>query len=225
VENVYLGNAEEKIQAEHGKYKVVVKNYSYHTADRTASIPWRVVVQMNGQTEWYFGACQGSGPTSKVVACEFEYFGRTVPFPGDEKASFDASNLVSLTTSTGQTLESISQLVGVMIDLDKLDEVRNLVMEDESNESVERPEEAPSGTLEVTSRERMDMLLAGLPKRFHLAVAHAFGGTTLVDDCAEQISRKMVAENIPLHALSAAGYPPEIVDAVKSKLVSAAASH
>jgi hypothetical protein len=229
VENVYLGDAEKQIEAAHGKYKVFVRNFDYHTMDRTAAIPWRVVIQKNGQTERYFGKCQGSGPKSDQVASEFEYSGRTVPFPDEEKELFDASNLVSLTTSTGQTLESLTQLLGTFIELEKLDAVRNLVQEEEDgdecmDDNEERPLEADAGVLEVTSRDRLDILLAKLPKRFHLAAADAFGGISLVEECSEHISRQMVANKIPLSVLSSVGYPPEIVDAVKSKLASALAS-
>jgi hypothetical protein len=126
-------------------------------------------------------------------------------------------------------LESLAQLLGTFIELEKLDAVRDLVQEEEDgdecmDDNEERPLEADAGVLEVTSRDRLDILMAKLPKRFHLAVADAFGGISLVEECAEQISRQMVANKIPLSALSSSGYPPEIVYAVKSKLASALAS-
>ena len=75
----------------------------------------------------------------------------------------------------------------------------------------------------MTSRDRLNMQLAKLPKRFHVAICNAFGGVSLVDECAEQLSRKMIADKIPIKALADAGYPKDVIYAVKSKLGSAAA--
>jgi len=226
VENIFVGDIEKKIEAECGEYKVVVQNYSYRTAKR-GPIPWRVVIDKNGQKESFWGECEGTGEASNQVACTFQYRGRTIPFPDEEKLSFDTCNTVNLTTSTGQTIESISELLCVMFQLKNLDEVRALVERDggtgEKGDNDERPILAPTGTLEITNRERLDILLTKLPKRFRAKVTECFGGINLVDECVELISHKMVADRIPLSALSAAGYPREVVDAVKIKLTSATA--
>jgi hypothetical protein len=83
---------------------------------------------------------------------------------------------------------------------------------------LERPLTAQHGTLEVTSRDRTTMLLARLPLRFHMIVGEAFGGPSLVETCAMDISRQMVAENIPISELKRNGYPDGIVEAVKSQM-------
>ncbi|KAL3938667.1 MAG: hypothetical protein SGARI_001653 [Bacillariaceae sp.] len=242
VENIFLGNAEKKVEADHGSYTVFVQNYAYHTSNVGAEIPWRVVIDKNGKKENFVGKCKGSGESSEQIVCEFEYAGRTAPFPGEEKDSFSTSNL---------TLESVSQLVGVLKDLETLNEVRVLAeMDDDNDEADEafsgyesdsidgscdeddgeetettRPTQANAGTLEVTSRDLLDMRLGKLPNRFHLAVSDAFGGVSLVEMCAENLSRKLIAEKIPLKVLTEAGYPKEIVNAVKSKLAFAASAN
>jgi hypothetical protein len=229
VENVFIGDLDEHIEAPQGKYKVVIQNYNYHTKDRSASIPWKLVVTMNGSKQTYTGECQGSGTGSDVVACEFEYTGRTAPFPGEEdkeKSAFEASDLINLTASTGQTLESITQLVRVHQQLALLDEAR--VIDDEHRDTTmterSRPIEAEAGTLEVTSRDHTDMLLAGLPQKFQRTVAEAFGGISLAEACAKEIARRMIEGKVPLSELKRHGYPSEIVDAVKRALATGAAA-
>lgn len=219
VENVFLGDLDSRIEAPLGMYKVVVQNYAYHTRDRNASIPWKIVVAMNGSKQIYTGECKGTGTCSDVVACEFEYNGRIVPFPVDEdkeKSAFEASDLVNLTSSTGQTLESMVQLVKVHQQLDHLDEVRALVEDmDVTTTEQSRPIEAAVGTLEVTSKDRLDMLLIALPQKFHRVVAEAFGGISLVEECAKEVAHRMFECKLPLSALKRAGYPNDVIDAVK----------
>lgn len=230
VENVFIGDLDEHIEAPRGKYRVVVQNYCYHTEDRRASIPWKVVVNMNGSKQTFYGECQGEG--SNVVACDFEYAGRTVPFPGEEekeKSAFDASDLVNLTASAGQTLESMTQLLRVHQQLDLLDEARVLDQNDIHvstlpAEQTSRPIEALPGTVEVTNRDLTDVLLAGLPQRFVRAVTESFGGISLAEACAQEIARSMVKGMIPLSELDRQGYPTEVVDAVKRSLATATAA-
>lgn len=224
VENVYLGDADKRIEAIHGTYKVFVTNFAYHTNDTNAAIQWRVVIDMNGQKQRFLGECRGEQDASDKIVCEFDYTGRTVPFPGEEKDSFDTSNLVDLTTSTGQTLDSVSQLLTAIGDLEVLDDVQVLAMDDADTEDMqveESPTEAGVGSLRVTSHNLLDIKLSKLPRRFHKAVSGAFGGASFAEECAEVLARQMVKERIPLKELSHAGYPPDVIDAVKSKLVSA----
>jgi hypothetical protein len=230
VENVFIGDLDARIEAPRGKYKVVVQNYTYHTEDRSASIPWTVVVTMNGRKETYYGECQDM--KVDVVACEFNYTGRTVPFPCEEdreKSTFETSDLVNLTASSGQTLESITQLVRVHQQLGLLNEVRLLNEDDMGTttshaEQTSRPTAALPGTLEVTSRDLTNMRLAGLPQKFQRAVAEAFGGISLVEACAKEIACRMVENKIPLSELKRQGYPKDVVDIVKRSLASAIAT-
>jgi len=243
VENVFAGNLDKMVEAPHGKYKVIVQNYSYHEPGSTTStpVPFRVVIEKNGVKEKFDGKCLGTGTSSNVTVHEFNYEGRTVPFPNEEKfvTAFSTSNMVNVTASTGQTLESLGRLVKTVQDLEHLDTVRMLVEEDEEEKeeekeeieeekeeeaaaseagATERPLTAEHGTLEVTSRDRITMLLARLPSRFHLIVGEAFGGPSLVETCAMEISRRMVTEKIPISELKRNGYPNDIVEAVKEQM-------
>jgi hypothetical protein len=85
---------------------------------------------------------------------------------------------------------------------------------------------APHGTLEITSRDRHDILLAKLPKRFHLIiVGDVFGGPTLVQECAQDIARRMMTEKIPLSELTGKGFPAMIIRAVRQALASSGAAN
>jgi hypothetical protein len=239
IENVFMGNLDEMIEAPRGKYEVLVQNFAYHEegATETTIIPFRVVIEKNGRKEKFDGKCQGSGENSNVMVHEFEYEGRTAPFPIEDKqkTAFGTSNMVNVTTSTGQTLESLGQLVQITEQHEHLDAVRMLIDDDEEEEDemegsdsqdleeegeiqAERPLMADHGKLEVTSGDRVNMLLARLPQRFHLLVGEAFGGPSLVDGCAIEISRRMVADRIPISELKRNGYPADIVEAVKTKM-------
>jgi hypothetical protein len=111
-----------------------------------------------------------------------------------------------------------------MEELEVLDNVRVLATDDAETEAMqveERPTEAAVGSLEVTSRNRLDILLTKLRRRFHMAVCEAFGGASFVEECANVLSQQMVKERIPLKAFSDGGYPSEVVDAIKSRFASA----
>lgn len=248
VENVFLGNLETMMEATRGLYKVFVQNFAYHAGDSTAAIPFRVVVEKNGTKEKFTGECKGERDTSDVVVCEFDYQGREVPFPGAPmkiqegpqsllrmdgtteepapKSAFATSNLINITASSGQTLEALGNLVQVLQQQDHLNEMRQLVADmdgedtDYVDEATARLLVAEHGTLEMTSRDRLDILLAKLPRRFHLIVAEAFGGAGLVEECAKEVARRMVADKIPFGLLKLAGYPDDIVKAVKQHLAS-----
>jgi len=141
-----------------------------------------------------------------VTVCEFVYKGREIPYPGDEKLleAFGSSHLVNLTTSTGQTMESLIQLVRVREGLELLEEARMLMDdEEEKNGSENREPENQSmdverKTSQVTSKDRLDMLLAKLPLRFHQAVAEPFGGLSLVDECAASLAQRMLEAKLCL---------------------------
>jgi len=233
VENVFLGSLEDEIQAPSGKYIVVVQNYAYHTpgSHGTTKIPWRVRIQANGVTTNYEGSCVGSGSSSNARACEFEYQGRTIPFPQqlEDQSAFGTANLVGVTSSTGQTLESLRNLMKVTWELQELDRVRQLMhteegdpehaeenggaMDVEETKGPERPTVAKH--LEVTSRDRLNMVLCRLPARFHQMISRAFGTESLIRTCSIQVARSMLKDNIPLLELEESGYPPDVVSAVK----------
>ena len=223
VENIYCGNLDQQKEAPKGQYKVVVQNYAYHASKKGSSIPWRIVVEKNDTKEYFFGECKGTGSDSDVIACTFNYQGREVPWKNkeDEHDAFAKANLVDVTTSTGQTIESLSNLVNVLNEQEQLDQVRVLDDASGGEQREERPSEAPEGRLEVTSRDRLHILLSKLPARFHRAVNEAFGGNSLAEACAKEVATRMVSDKIPLSELKRNGYPPEIIEAVKRHLAAA----
>jgi len=249
VENVFLGDLDQMKQAPLGHYKVVVQNFAYHapSSGGRKPIPFCVTININGVKQTFLGECKGTGAQSNVTVHEFDYQGRTIPFPNEEKnkTAFGTSNLVNLTASTGQTLESIGQLVQVTQRHEHLDVVRTLVdeplvdeplaeeplAEDAQVEAMDyaaaaaapavtppRPRMVAHGHLEVTSRDRINIQLAKLPRQFHIIVGETLGGPSLAELCAEDIARRMVVDRIPVSELSSSGYPREIVDAVKAKM-------
>jgi len=217
VENVFIGKPDELIQAPKGKYQVIVQNYSYNSKEsRGKPIPWRVLVDKNGEKTQYNGECKGTGNSSNVVACEFNYDGRTVPFPKKEELSaFCTSNLVNITASTGETFESLIQLMDTRKDIDELNRVRELAIDEGSNDN--RPLVAATDQLEVTSRDRLYMQLCKLPSRFHHMVEEALGGgITLAEKCARDVARLMLKDNLHVSKLEQSGYPEDIVAHIKS---------
>jgi hypothetical protein len=132
VENIFFGDAENGIEAPRGKYKIFVQNYAYH--GNTASwhpVPWRVRLTMNGESKEFTGACIGTGMSSNETVCEFEYNGRIAPLPEEVGSALESSNLVSVTSSVGTTLDSLSQLMNVFDQHTLLGRVRDLHHEDE----------------------------------------------------------------------------------------------
>jgi len=219
VENVFVGDVDKHEEAPHGKYKVVVQNYGYHAknATSTTEIPWQVVVNKNGEKEKFTGKCLNTGEASDVVACEFEYTGRTVPYEEKEQSPEAAANTVNITTSVGRTLEALTQAIKAVGQQEQMDEVRQLLNEDESGEQTEeRP--TLSATYEVTNRDRNNMLIFQLPARFQTIVNKVFGGGELSNQCAETIAKRMVQDKIPISELKRAGYPDDIVESVREKM-------
>jgi hypothetical protein len=222
VENVFVGDLDKQEEAPPGKYKVVVQNFGYHTQGWTkqTEIPWLVRVAKNGEKEKYAGKCIGSGKASDVVACEFEYTGRTAPMEGDRKqASGAASSSVNITTSIGQTLEALTEAITAVGQQEQLNEVRQLLNE-EAGEQKEAEEERPvvSASYEVTNRDRNQVLIFNLPSRFHGVVNKVFGGGDLAEQCAKTIAKRMVQDKIPISELKGCGYPGDIVESVKEKM-------
>jgi len=219
VENIFFGNTEDLVQAPKGKYKVIVQNYSYHDKkNRGGAIPWKVLIEMNGEKTRYSGECKGSGIASNVTVCEFDYKGRTVPFPREliETSAFGSANLVNLTASTGETLESLMQLMDSPKDLDELNRVRELVTTPEEEEEVQSRPLVSDYFLEVTNRDRLYMQLCKLPSRFHNMIEQTFNeGVTLAEKCGTQIAKIMMRDNIHISELEKLGYPDDVVGHVK----------
>jgi len=219
VENVFIGDMDKNDEAPHGVYKVVVQNYTYHTkgATKKTEIQWQVVVRKNGGKEKYTGKCAGTREQSNVVACEFEYTGRTVPYEKKDQSSEATASSVNITTSVGQTLEALTEAIKAVGQQEQLNEVRQLVNEDKSGRQKEdRP--TVSVAYEVTSRDRNNILIFRLPARFQTIVNKAFGGGDLSGQCAESIARRMVQDKIPISELKRAGYPDDIVESVREKM-------
>lgn len=220
VENVHLGNLDLLVEAPLGKYIVQVTNYNYHTDPPHGDVPFCVIVEKNGIKEKFSGSCKGMSDDSIVVVCQFEYEGRKVPLPKEaEGIAFRTANVVNLTASTGQTLESLSHLVQTVQQQKHINEIRTLLQDDmETDNENSRPILADSCTLEVTSRDRLYMRLAGLPERFHMLVGEYFGGPTLAEKCAEEVAARMIRDKIPLSELKRNRYPDDIIVAIKTKI-------
>jgi hypothetical protein len=95
------------------------------------------------------------------------------------------------------------------------DEMETSAEEEALVRAPSRPVVAKHGTLEVTSRDLLRILLAKLPARFHEIVGQEFGGPTLAEECAKRVSTQMIADRIPISELRRNGYPREIVELVK----------
>lgn len=222
VENVFVGDLDKKETAPLGKYKVIVQNFGYHARGSTqkTEIPWLVCISKDGKKEKFTGKCVGSGASSNVVACEFEYFGRTAPIEDKkEQASGAVSASVNITTSIGQTLEALTEAIKSVGQQEQLNEVRQLLVEEVGDEE-ETKEERPlvSAAYEVTNRDRNQVLIFNLPKRFHSVVNKVYGGGDLAEQCAETIAKRLVKDKIPISELKKCGYPGDVVETVKTKM-------
>jgi len=78
-----------------------------------------------------------------------------------------------------------------------------------------QPARASRGRFELTSRDRLHLQLAALPRCFHEEVARAFGGGTLVELTAASLAERLLESGTPIGELRAAGYPDYLVDKVK----------
>lgn len=236
VENIFFGDAEAGIEASKGKYKVIVQNYAYHgkTVKRGDPVKWRLRRIMNGKIEDFSGQCVGSGSGSDVTAVEFEYEGRKAPKPEDVGSALTSSNLVSVTSSNGDSLDSVSGLMSIVNDAETLTNVQNLIGTEDSQSqellerndntnddasNVNRPLMAATKSFDITSRDRLYLGLSKLPKLFHLEVNACFGeSSTLFDHTAVALAKRLIADEIPLNELKKAGYNDEIVSIVEEKM-------
>jgi len=87
-----------------------------------------------------------------------------------------------------------------------------------------QPMLASRGRFEVTSRDRLHLQLAKLPRRFHDMVAAAFGGPTLLELTASHLASRLLETNTPASVLRAQGYPEHIIDMVKRLMATRGAS-
>jgi hypothetical protein len=229
VENIFFGDAEKGIQAAKGKYKVVVENFGYHgkTIQRGEPVPWRLRVAMNGEIHNYSGECKGTGDSSNVTAVEFEYEGRKAPPPEEVGSALTSSNLVSITSSTGDTIDSLSGLLSVGEEHKELTNIQTLVNDggtsteapSASNGNATRPLMADTKSFDITNRDRLYLKLSKLPKLFHLHVNQCFeGGATLMEYTASELAKRLISDGIAVEELKKAGYQEDIVNIVKEKM-------
>jgi hypothetical protein len=180
--------------------------------------------------------------------------GRSAPFfpdtPLTGPALLDASNLVAVTASVGQTLDALRALMSLAAEVTEIDRTRALVQEDAdmdaplpSSDGMEeevigdqdddvgvegglglvagggggdrvgsevevtaRGAELPGGRqpmlasrtrFEVTSRDRLYLQMANLPRRFHQMVAGEFGGLTLLELTASNLATRLLDSSTP----------------------------
>lgn len=228
VENVFFGDAEKNIEAAHGKYKVVVQNFSYHghKLKNPDKVPFKVRILMDGKETQYTGACTGEGERSNQAVIEFEYNGRTtVPSPEATGSLLEASNLVAVTSSVGETIDALKGLMKLKEQHEQLNTIRDLIAESDDaamvveESSNERPIMASSKAFDITSRDRLYLNLSRLPPRFHQEVGRSFGGDDLMEIAASDVARRLIADKIKLEELKKSGYPPSIVQRVKDKML------
>jgi hypothetical protein len=229
VENIFFGDAEKGIEAAKGTYKVFVRNYAYHGKEITDGnpVPWRIRVVMNGESKNYSGECIGTGESSDVTAVEFEYEGRKVPLPEEIGSALASSNLVSITSSKGDTIESLAELSSVFNDHNQLVTLQNLVQtvnepnEGSNEDEVEVPSRlmAEGQALNITNRDRLYLTLSKLPKLFHLEVNKCFSeNMTLMEYAATDLAKRLISDGVPIDELKKAGYQEDIIELVKEKM-------
>lgn len=237
VENIFFGDAEKGIEAAKGKYKVFVQNYAYHGKEvkHNSSVPWRVRVVKNGKIHNYTGACTGTSTPSNATVVEFEYNGREAPLPEKVGSALDSSTLVSVTSSTGDTIESIAGLLSAVSEHKELAVVEELVrsetemeVEEKSDEEGDeansnnvriRPLMAERKAFDITNRDRLYLNLSKLPKLFHLEVNRCFSESmSLVEFTASTLAQRLIEDKIPIEELKSAGYQEDIMKIVQEKM-------
>jgi len=224
VENIFFGDAEKKVEAAKGKYKVFVRNYAYHgnTVQSGDPVPWTVRVVMNNEATIYKGECKGTDKSSDVTVVEFNYEGRAVPAPEKIGTALTSSNLVSITSSVGGTIDSLTDLTSLHNQYNELQNVRNLVTEDttetENNDPESRPLMAIRKAFDVTNRDRHFLNLSKLPSRFHTKVNQCFGDVSLSEVTASALAKRLIADEIALEELKRAGYQDDLIDLVREKM-------
>jgi hypothetical protein len=224
VENIFFGDAEKGIQAVTGKYKVIVQNYRYHGNFKAGdTIPWKVRVAKNGELDYYSGEVTGAGKENEVTAVEFEYTGRKVPPPEEVGSLLQSSNLVAVTSSTGDSLDSIAGLMSIFEEHAEISNIQNLIQTEANHEPSSEASPAPlmaqTNYFTVTSRDRLYLKLSKLPKLFHEEVNSCFAGsTTLIDFTASVLAKRLITDEIPIEQLKYAGYQEEIINLVTEKM-------
>jgi len=226
VENVFFGDAEKGIEADHGKYKIYVQIFSYHgdELEEGVPVPWRVRIEMDGKISQYYGECTGSGSSSDKTVVEFEYQGRTAPAPEAVGSALESSKLISVSSSVGSSLESIDQLMSLRQQRSEIEYVATLL--DESNAGIEnsseiqpRPLVADRNSFHMTNRDRLYLVISKLPVQFHLEINRTFNcGTSLLDYTASIIAKQLTMDNIPVDELTRAHYDDSLVELVRAKM-------
>lgn len=224
VENIFFGDAERGIEAAKGKYKVFVQNFGYHgnTITEGEPVPWRLRLIKNGDIHNYTGFCSGAGESSNVTAVEFEYGGRKVSPPEEVGSALVSSNLVSITSSVGDTLDAITNLLSIFQEHTELSNMQVLLQDENANTDTDtsiRPLMADGKSFDITNRDRLYLKLSKLPKLFHVEVNTCFyKSISLMDFCAAEIAYRLAKDQTPIKELKRAGYQDEMIDAVKKKM-------
>ena len=154
---------------------------------------------------------------------EFEYTGRKVPPPEEVGSILQSSNLVAVTSSTGDSIDSIAGLMSIFEEHAQMSNVQNLIQteanHEPSGEASPGPLMAEAKYFTVTNRDRLYLNLSKLPKLFHAEVNTCFEGTTtLIDFTASVLAKRLITDEIPIEQLKYAGYQEEIINLVKEKM-------
>jgi hypothetical protein len=153
VENVYFGDTSVGEEAPHGKYQVIVQNYSYGSSKRGDSVPFKVALRIGGEYQEVEGSVSGEGSLSNTVVKEFAYCGRKKEQPAAcdvDGSAFAASNVVALTASVGCTIDSLCQLCRIGADHAQLEKMCKLLQEEDEEEQAGT---GADGAMEETAEE------------------------------------------------------------------------
>ena len=140
-----------------------------------------------------------------------------------------SSNLVAVTSSTGETLDSLVQLCRLSKDHAELTKIKELTKsdtEEKASEAGERPMEvdrnvkivATKGRFEITAAERRFLQLSRLPAGCQEVVQAAFGGESLLQRTAQSVAQRMLDSNSSVDDLVRAGYPEALIQLVKERM-------
>jgi len=229
VENIFFGDAEKGIEADHGKYKIFVQNFAYHGKSVAIgdSVSWRVRLLKDGKKSEFTGTCTGTGSKSDSIVIEFDYSGRTAPLPEAVGSALLSSNLIGVTSSGGSTIDSLSGLMRLREQNEIINQHQNLVSNNEDKKTEDTATETETCVLmadrkafNITNRERLYLNLSTLPGTFHAEVNQSFkGGGTLLEYTASQLAKRLLKDDIHIDELSKAGYEDILVALVKDKMM------
>lgn len=127
---------------------------------------------------------------------------------------FKSSNVVSVTASSGSTLDALRKLANFQADHAKLEETKELAKL--PDEEMEEAGVFATKEFSLTSRDRLYLQLSRLPALCHESVGTAFGGKSLQEMSAAAIAARLRSHTIPLAELKRAGYPGDVVDLVRN---------